>query len=176
MNQLPLGGNMSLKEDQISIHHLVDVPDATKFLETWFIEEWMPWYGPDGPGDAAADIAACSARDTLPICLVAVDQNQTVMGTIALKTQSVGSELGVGPWLAALLVGQDYRGKGVATALVGAIEKEAKKLQFDAIYTSTDSAAGIMRQRRWEVFGQAGSLRGEVIVFRCDLNQDKSQT
>ena len=38
-------------------------------------------------------------------------------GTRALKSESAGRELGAGPWLAAVLVGKGYQGKGVGTAL-----------------------------------------------------------
>ncbi len=36
------------------IVHLVEVPEVAPTLVRWFIEEWRPWYGPDGPGDAPA--------------------------------------------------------------------------------------------------------------------------
>ena len=70
------------------------------------------YYGPGGPGDAEGDLAACRGRGALPICLVALNTNGDVLGTAALKTESVGGEIGAGPWLAALLVGKDHRGKG----------------------------------------------------------------
>jgi len=37
------------------IHHLVDAPHAISILTRWFVEEWEPYYGVDGPGDAEAD-------------------------------------------------------------------------------------------------------------------------
>ncbi len=151
------------------IVHLMERPQAAATLERWFIEEWTPWYGPDGQGDAAADLAACAARDTLPICLVAVGRGGDVLGTAALKAESVGSDSAPGPWLAALLVGRPYRGRGVATALVASIAVEARRLGFDAIYTSTDSAADIMQRQGWQACGEAESLRGTISVFRRDL-------
>ncbi len=33
----------------IHIVHLLEAPEVAPTLERWFIEEWMPWYGPDGP-------------------------------------------------------------------------------------------------------------------------------
>lgn len=159
---------MAARQD-LSIVHLFEAPRAAPELERWFIEEWTPWYGPGGAGDAGRDLAACRSRDELPICLVALNAEREVLGTAAIRSESVGSELGVGPWLAALLVGNDHRGQGVGTALVEAIETEARRLGFEAIYTSTDTAETLMRRRGWSAYGSAESLRGSVAVYRRQL-------
>lgn len=156
---------MATRQD-LSIVHLLEAPGAAPVLARWFVEEWTPWYGPDGQGDASRDLAACRSRDQLPVCLVALNTEREVLGTVALRSESVGSELGAGPWLAALLVGKNHRGKGVGTALVEAIEVEAHRLGFEAIYTSTDTAETLMRRRGWQAFGAAESLRGPVAVYR----------
>lgn len=156
------------------IAHLIDAPEAAPTLAQWFVDEWTPWYGPEGPGDAEADLAACHGRDVLPICLVALDTDSGVLGTAALKSESVGSETGAGPWLAALLVGRDHRGRGVATALVEAIENEARRLGYEWIYTSTDAAEDIMERRGWQVNGTTQSLRGPITIYRRYLHGGKS--
>ena len=151
------------------IVHLLEAPEALPTLARWFVEEWAPYYGPDGPGDAERDLAACRGRDELPICLVALSGGNEVLGTVALKSESVGSELEVGPWLAAILVGEDHRGRGVGTALVAAIEGEARRLGFESIYTSTDAAGGLLERRGWQAFATAESLRGQVAVYRRQI-------
>ena len=149
----------------MKISHLCDVPDAVPVLAAWFVEEWMPYYGPDGSGDAEADLKACMRKDALPICLVALDDQGDVLGTAALKRDSVGSDVAAGPWLAAFLVGQAHRGRGVGTALVGAIEDAARDLGFGAVYISTDGASGIVESCGWRKVGGTQSLRGEVGVY-----------
>jgi len=151
------------------IAHLVDVPEAAATLVRWFVEEWAPWYGPGGAGNAEEDLAACRSREALPICLVAVGEDGEILGTAALKSDSVGSELGVGPWLAAILVGKARRGQGIGSALVAAIEGEAARLGFDAIYTSTDAASAMVRRRGWQAFGATLSLRGPITVYRLEI-------
>ncbi len=150
----------------LRIVHLTDVPDAASTLVDWFVAEWEPWYGPGGAGDAAADLAACRGRDDLPVCLVAVDGQGDVLGTAALKDESVGSERADGPWLAALLVGEAFRGKGVGTVLVAAIEDEARRLGFDEIFCSADASAPILERRGWEAFAATESLRGTISIYR----------
>lgn len=154
------------------IVHLIDAPEATSVLAGWFREEWAPWYGPEGPGDAEDDLAACASRDALPICLVALGPEGEVLGTAALRPDSLGREMAPGPWLAALLVGRPYRRRGVGTALVAAIEAEAERLGFPAVYTSTDAAEGLMRRRGWEPLGQTFSLTGPVTIYRRLLGDE----
>ena len=159
-------------QPSVRILHLLDAREAMPTLVRWFEEEWAPWYGPSGPGDAESDLAACRGRDMLPICLVALDAENEMLGTAALKTESVGSELGFGPWLAAFLVGREHRGRGVGAALVAAIEDEARRLGFEAVYTSTDVAEGMLERRGWEAIATTLSLRGPITVYRRGLRED----
>lgn len=158
---------------ELRIVHLLDVPDAAPVLTRWFVAEWGPWYGPGGAGDAGADLAACRSRDELPLCLVALNPDDTVLGTAALKAVSAGAELGVGPWLAAFLVGPDFRGCGVGTALVAGIEDEARRLGLDAIYVSAGAAESILVRRGWQEFGSTETLRGPVTVYRRGLLDER---
>ena len=158
-----------ISDQNIHIVHLSEAPEVAATLERWFIEEWTPWYGPDGPGDAKTDLAACRSRNALPICLVALNMDDEVLGTAALKSESVGSEFGAGPWLAAVLVDKDHQGKGVGTALVKAIEEEAARMGFDSIYTSTDTAMGILERRGWQAFGTTESIRGPLTIYRWQV-------
>ncbi len=115
-----------IERPDLRIVHLLEVPEVVPVLVRWFVEEWAPWYGPHGQGDAESDLTACRNREKLPVCLVALHSNGTVLGTASLKRESVGSELGVGPWLAALLVAKDRRSQGIGTALIEAIEQHAQ--------------------------------------------------
>ena len=160
---------MTMRND-LRIVHLLETPGVMPTLVAWFIAEWTPWYGPDGAGDAAADLAACDSRNALPICLVALGPDGELLGTAALKSESVGSELGVGPWLAAFLVGAAHRRQGVGTALVAAIETEARRLGFPAVYTSTDAAERLLQRLGWDAIGGTESLRGPIAVYRKDLS------
>ena len=108
--------------DTSVIRHLLEVPEALPVLTRWFVEEWGPYYGPEGPGDAEADLRAANQRDQLPICLVALDAAGGVTGTVALRAESIASHRHLTPWLAALLVAPEHRRRGIGTALIAAIE------------------------------------------------------
>lgn len=148
----------------VKIVLLADRPDTARALERWFVEAWPLWYGPGGPGNAHKDIAAARQRDALPLCVVAMGADDTLLGAATLKTDSLGSELGVGPWLAAWLVHPAHRRRGVGTALVAAIEAQAARLGFDALYITTGLADGMLKRRGWEPFGAAQAPGGPIPI------------
>jgi len=152
----------------VNIRDLKEVPEAVPELAAWFEAEWAPHYGPDGPGDAAEDLAECLEVDGLPRCLVALDPDGAVAGTIALKAASI-SHHQLTPWGGAFLVARKCRGRGVGTALVAALEELARTLKFARVYMSTDTALGLLQRRGWCAFDTAPSLRGTVHVCVVDL-------
>lgn len=157
--------------DPYRIVPLADATETIPGLARLFVEEWEPYYGADGPGNALADLQQCCNHDDLPIAFVALDDSGMVIGTAALKEESVGSELGVGPWLAALVVPVAHRNRGVGTALVVAIENKARSLGIEAIFTSTDAAENIIRRRGWTALEhRAESLRGSVALYKLQLD------
>lgn len=156
-------------ERPLKVVLLADRPALGRVLGRWFVDAWPCWYGPDGPGDPHADITAACQRDALPLCVIAMDADDTPLGTATLKTDSLGSDLGVGPWLAAWLVHPAHRRLGIGTALVRAIEAQAARLGFDAVYITTGLAGGMLRRRGWEPFGVAQAPDGPIPVHRRRL-------
>ena len=151
------------------IVHLLDAPEARPLLVRWFVEAWAPWYGPEGDGDAEADLAACDSRDRVPLCLVALGPNGAPRGTAMLRAESVGRELGAGPWLSALLVAETHRRQGIGRALIEAVVAEARRLGFEALYTSSELEREKLWPRSWQPIGDSRSLRGPISVYRLDL-------
>jgi GNAT superfamily N-acetyltransferase len=153
----------------IDIVRLADRPEFGPRLAALYISEWQPWYGPDGAGNANADLAARTNTERIPLCLIALDEAANLLATASLETSSVGSELGTGPWLAAVVVIPSQRGRGIGTALVERAEAEALRLGFTEIFGSTDSAGRILMLRGWKKIGNTKSLRGEIEVYRKNL-------
>jgi GNAT superfamily N-acetyltransferase len=152
------------------ITHLVDVPDAIPTLVQWFNEEWGPYYGRSGPGDAERDLTECCQRDELPLALVALDASKIVVGTAALKRHSLETHPDLGPWLAALLVAPGLRGEGIASALITAIENEAQRLGFATLYSDTASGSTLLQRRGWKKLEEnIQTLREPATLYRLEL-------
>ncbi len=155
---------------------LADVTYTIPYLSELFVREWEPYYGRNGPGDATADLSSCCNRNALPVALVAMSDNGDVLGTAALKSDSVGAETAPGPWLAALVVATRYRNLGIASSLVKGIENEARRLRYRSIYVSTDAAENIVKRLGWtRIDEQANSLRGPVAIYHRQLAPSDKQ-
>ncbi len=150
--------------------HLADVPETIPTLTRWFIAEWGPYYGPNGPGDAERDLGSYANRDRIPVGLVAFAAD-TLVATAALKPASLPTHTHLTPWLGALLVAPAHRGQGIATALIAAAEDEARRLGFHHLYSDTDSASNILQRRGWQPL-ESGipTLRNPATLFRLDLD------
>lgn len=153
----------------LRIELLADHREALPRLHEWFATEWAPWYGPDGPGDAAADLADCCRRDGMPLAVVALRADE-VLGTAALRAESVTTHPHLTPWLAALLVGPPHRRRGVAESLIAAIEDRARAQGFDRIHVGTGAGSGTpesaLRRRGWAFVERAPYYVSTVSIFR----------
>ena len=148
-----------------TIQHLSDRPACLEELVQWYIREWAPWYGPGGGGDANADLAACLNGATLPLCLIAHDSHDRLVGTASLRRTSIGSDQFKGLWLSAVLVAESHRRQGIGTALIAGIEAQAYRFHPEILYTSTDTADRLLGQRGWAPVGKTGSLRGDLTIW-----------
>lgn len=153
----------------VTIRLLADAADAVPVLAAWFVAEWDPYYGPEGPGDAMADLTACLNRDEIPLAVAAFLPDGGLAGTAALKSTSACGELLAGPWLAALLVRPDCRNRGIGTALIEAIEQQARRLGYPELACSTDAGEAMLQRRGWQRIGETQTLRGIVPVYRLGL-------
>ena len=162
---------MVMNATAVTIRHLYEVPDLIPEIARWFVDEWGPYYGPDGPGDAEADLRAASDGDQLPLCLVALDEAGTPVGTISLRAESVPSHKHLTPWIAATLVRPDRRGQGIYTSLCSRrVEQEAKRLGFgNASISRPTSPPTFLERNGWNRIDQAPTLRQTVDVFERRL-------
>lgn len=156
----------------IQVDLLADHPEAIPVLKDWFEQEWAPYYGPDGPGNAQKDLKNSCNHDELPIAMVAISDDR-VIGTAALKAESVSTHKHLTPWLAALLVGQEFRRRGVAERLIASVEKKAKQLGFECIYVGTGEGSGTpesaLRKGGWEFVEKSPSFVSEISIFQKAL-------
>lgn len=156
----------------LQIELLADHPEAIPMLQAWFEQEWEPYYGPDGPGNAQEDLWTSCNRDKLPITLIAVYEGE-VCGTAALKVESVSTHKHLTPWLAALLVSPAFRRRGIGEQLIAAIEEKARQLGYKHIYVGTGEGSGTpessLRKRGWEFVEKQPYFGSDVLIFQKTL-------
>lgn len=154
----------------IAVALLAEHPEATADLRRLFENEWPDYYGPEGPGDAAADLAAFCGRDALPIGVVALHEGRAI-GVAALKATSIDDCPQFAPWAAAALVAPAWRRRGVGAALIVALEELARRRGHAALYTGTATAISLMRRLGWEQLQTARQGGQDVAVFRKRLHE-----
>ncbi|WLQ14211.1 GNAT family N-acetyltransferase [Hahella aquimaris] len=150
---------------QLVVKYLADAPEAVPALAASFETEWPDWYGPQGPGDAEADLRQFCSRDALPVGMVAFWGGELV-GVAALKAQSIATHPHLGPWAAAGWVKPELRRRGLGAALLTALEGAALALGYNRLYCGTATSASLMRRCGWR-FLEELHYHGEKVGLYC---------
>ena len=148
----------------ITIDYLADHQEVVPLLKEWFEQEWEPYYGLKGPGNAEEDLFTCSRRDTPPIALIAMWEGE-VCGTVSLKSESIATHTHLTPWVAALLVSPSCRGRGIGTALISQTERLAKSLGFNKIYFGGRRTENTLVANGWNVVEDIEYLVGGGSIY-----------
>ncbi len=148
----------------IAIKRLADDQAALPTLQTWFESEWPSYYGPTGPGNAAADLRRSMNRTTLPIALTAYVDGE-LCGTASLKTESVATHQHLSPWIGALVVARRHRRKGVGARLVAEVERLAAELGFQRVYGATSIQTSIFLRQGWHRYPGGPQTDARVVVY-----------
>ncbi len=150
----------------MNIALLADHTEVLPILADWYVCEWEPYYGVDGPGDARADLESRCNRNTIPVGLVALDGNQ-VQGVVALDLD-VATKLT--PSVVGLLVAGEYRGQGVATRLLESAASLAGRHGYSRVYISTTVLGEHLLRTGWRLFGKVTFLNNKQgSTYVCDL-------
>ena len=129
----------------MDIELLAEHSESIPKLVDWYMSEWKPYYGADGPGDARADLQSRCNRDEIPIGLVAVEHGE-ILGTAAVD---VDAATGLVPSVVGLLVTPSQRRRGIATALLKRAESLARKLGYSRLFVSTAILGDLLVRMGW---------------------------
>jgi GNAT superfamily N-acetyltransferase len=149
----------------MKIQFLADRSDAVPTVADWYFKEW----GYKEPGNSIA--ATCERlrgklnREVLPIPLVAVDGDETILGCAQLKFHEMEN---VFPdrkfWLGGVYVSPQARGHGVASALVGRAAELAQNINLPGLWLQTEAIDGGLYSRLgWDIVEKV-SYRGEEVT------------
>jgi GNAT superfamily N-acetyltransferase len=145
----------------LQIVPLVEHPELVDQVAAWGFGEW----GHLNPGQTlqlrAAWIRERMNIDRIPIVLVARDDAGPMVGTASLLFDDLEGDPR-NPWLASVFVPAEQRGKGIASALVVAIEDTARRLGYPTLYLFTTSAARLYAGLGWRGL-ERREYRGEHI-------------
>jgi predicted N-acetyltransferase YhbS len=113
-----------------------------------------------------------SRKDDAELGFIAEAQG-SVVGTGLLVARELEQRHDVGPWLAGLVVRADWRGQGVGSALVRAIEDHARQIGLAELFLYTSETERFYRALGWTTRDrfEEGSGQASVLMTR-DLGDE----
>ena len=154
---------------ELTIGYLADHPAALPLLAEAFRAESPAYFGAQ-PTDAivAALLAPTLQRAALPLTLVA-HAGATLVGTVALRPDSISSRPELGPWVAALHVLPPHRNCGIGGQLLGAAEAVAGALGVRTLYAGSGRATPLFLRRGWRALETLPYHGERLTLLRRDL-------
>lgn len=152
----------------MDIRDLADCPEHLPVLAEWHHSEW----GPIVPGGTLEwfreRLRTYLDHDTLPLALVALEGDAPV-GTVSLRPADMPSRPELTPWLGAMYVRGDMRGRGVGEALVRACEQRAREMGFREMYLFATDRVAWYGKLGWTSLGPAEHHGVKCVLMRTDL-------
>lgn len=150
----------------MEISMLADHPEFLPTLAGWYAREWPPYYGKGGPGNARVDLESRCNRDSIPVGLIALRRTE-LLGVVALDRDPATNLI---PSVVGLLVADEYRGQGIAAALLESVTVLAKQLGYSRTYISTNVLGDYLEKNSWRLFGATRFINDERgSIYALDL-------
>jgi GNAT superfamily N-acetyltransferase len=118
------------------IDYLADHPDDIPTLARWHHEQWLHLSPGDSIERRIALLESHLGRRQIPTTFVAVS-TQGVLGSASLIAYDMDTRLDLSPWLASVYVQPEHRRRGIGSALVRRVIREARELSVDNLYLYT---------------------------------------
>ena len=122
--------------DGVRISYLVDHPEYIPQLAQWLFEQWGSILGEETPAARLKKLNTHLNRVALPIAWVA-HANGQVLGTAALRIHDLEDREDLTPWLGGVLVGPQFRRRGIGEMLCAAVEERARSRGIETLYLFT---------------------------------------
>lgn len=131
------------------IEYLIDHEELIAELARLIIQEWF-FLRPMITLEVQIDILRkhCGHQQ-IPTILVATSQKE-ILGSAALASQGPDKMQNLCPWVDGVFVNPAYRKQGIATRLIGRIEKVASSLGVKRLYLSTANAEAFYSRLGWQ--------------------------
>lgn len=147
----------------VHIDHLANHRYALQKIVSWVHSEW---------GHLMPDISyptllsIFSERTTphrIPGTFIALRDDE-IVGTASIVAHDMSTRMDLYPWMAAVFVPPDHRGKGIGSALVRASIDEARYIGLERIYLLTPDRVSFYTRLGWVELEDA-EYRGENVTI-----------
>jgi GNAT superfamily N-acetyltransferase len=125
-----------IKSSACAIEYLADHPDVIPTIARWIFDEWSFLYPGKSVHVVESFLRERLHKKILPFALVAFKNGKPV-GEVSLKEFELETRMDLTPWVASLYVVKRWRGKGIGTSLMKAVEEKAARLGIQKLYLFT---------------------------------------
>lgn len=120
------------------VTHLFNHPQLIDPVAKMIYDEfWVDVVDGMSHADLVAHLKTATAAHQMPLSLIALVDGQ-LAGTVNLIENDDEKRAHLRPWLAAMVVREDLRGRGIGTALVNALLADAQLMNISTVYFGTD--------------------------------------
>ncbi|UCG92085.1 MAG: GNAT family N-acetyltransferase [candidate division WOR-3 bacterium] len=147
----------------MEIKYLKDYKEWIPTIAKWFYDEWGHLYPELDIDKIILRLHKRTNVDIIPLALVALE-NRAVIGTASLKKFDMDTRMQYSPWLASVYVSEKWRGKGIGTSLVRAIEEKAKEIGVKILYLYTPDAQNFYAKLGWREL-ESTEYRGQDVTI-----------
>jgi predicted N-acetyltransferase YhbS len=129
------------------------------------------WWAADGWSLEATEAWLRAATGPAAPCTFVAEIEGRAVGTATLDTDDLPHRLDLSPWLASVLVWPEFRGRGIAGALVAHVEAAAQALGHPRLWLFTPDAAAFYAARGWAPAGEETWHGRRVALMVRELGQ-----
>lgn len=152
---------------QIVIAPLAEHIDHLPLLAEWNFRFWGAVTGRSREGYVDR-LTGYVSRDGLPTALIALAAGRPA-GTACVNLDDMSSRPELTPWLANLYVAPEYRGRGIAGALVRAAEDAARRAGHARLHLYTPDQERLYARLGWRALARGRYDGEEVTIMARDL-------
>lgn len=158
---------MEQPQPQIKLDYLADHLDLIPTITRWVYDEW----GSAGETYESwlEGMRRRANREMIPVTIIAFAGDEPV-GTATVALHDMKSRMDLTPWGAGVFVQPEYRGRGIATALMRKIEGIARDMGYQTLYLYTRSAEGLYERLGWVVISREDYQGREVALMAKELD------
>jgi GNAT superfamily N-acetyltransferase len=156
---------------EVTIDYLANRPEFTDDLARLSWEEWRPIYQERRQTfeHALKNYRERLNTDCLPLTLVAL-QSEELIGTVSLKFHDLDIRPKLDPWLGALFVLPNWRGRGVGSMLMHRAVDEAGRLNLPRLFLWTSSAEALYRKLGWRIVERTDYCGKSIVIMQIETS------
>jgi N-acetylglutamate synthase-like GNAT family acetyltransferase len=149
----------------MKIIDLIEAPECLELLAQWHQAEWEHLNPGKTLEDRLEKMQEYLEGKEVPRTFVCKD-GETVMGSAAIIESDMETRPELSPWMASVYVHDDFRGKGIGSALVKRIMEYARSIGVETLYLYTEHQEAWYQKLGWEVFAREEYLNQMVTIMK----------